>query len=81
MSLSIIIKFKKEIKWISIVSKNTLGIYFIHWILDAALTHKVTEYTMFYNLPGCVIWSVIVMIVCLGIIAVMKKIPIIKKTV
>lgn len=73
--------WKRNLKFVSSVSTNTMGIYFIHMIVITFLRPLVTQYDFVKNLPCNIIFSLVVLLISLGISAGMKKIPIIKNLV
>ena len=66
-------------KWIELISKNTMGIYLIH-VLILRLFEKLSIQTFFTsNILLGVIYSIIVMLISLGLTLCIKKIPMIGK--
>lgn len=64
------------------VSKNTLGIYFTHIIiLELARYLKITQLGFMQNYISFIIYAFIILLICAGISALLKKIPILKKLV
>ncbi len=74
------LNYKKDYNFIRDVSLNTLGIYFIHGLL-LRLTNGIFEFEILRNLPLNLVYSFVVLIICLLISKVMKKIPVLKKLV
>lgn len=68
---------------VSLVSKNTLGIYFLH--LGNAVLYpygqKLQEIPLLFNMPANLIIAAAAMAVCLGLTLILKKIPVLRKLV
>lgn len=65
-------------KLIKLISINTLGIYFLHWIYIPVTIKYIREYTIFSNVFGNFVYAIAVVIMSLITIGLIKKIPIIK---
>ena len=76
----ICLNYKKDYSFIRNVSVNTLGIYFIHGLL-LRLTNGIFEFEILRNLPFNLVYSFVILCICLIISIVMKKIPVLKKLV
>lgn len=74
------------------ISRNTLGIYLIHMLIIYALTTRANGFIMYYTSPlssvpfiisfiGVIIYTIIVLLISLGITAIIKKLPLIKNIV
>lgn len=74
------LNFNKENRFISCVSKNTMGIYIVHGLL-LRLTVGIFDVDAFCNLPFNLIFSLAILCICLLISMFMKKIPILKNLV
>lgn len=74
------LNYKKDYSFIRNVSVNTLGIYFIHGLL-LRLTKGIFEFEILCNLPFNLVYSFVILCICLLISIVMKKIPVLKKLV
>ena len=74
------LNYKKDIGFIRAISKNTLGIYFIHGLF-LRLTIDVFEYDYLKNLPFNLVYSFAILCICLFISVLLKKIPLLKNLV
>ncbi len=68
-------------KMVFIISSNTLGIYFIHVLFNQLLGPHIKEIAILSNIPGNLLYSVIILFVSLGTVLAIKKIPILKRLV
>ncbi len=64
-----------------VISSNTLGIYFIHVLFNQLLRPHIKEIAILSNIPGNLLYAVILLFVSLGTVLVIKKIPIFKRLV
>lgn len=68
---------------IRLVSKNTLGIYFLH--MGTAVLYpygqKLQDIPLLFNAPANVLMAAAAMAVCLGITLILRKIPVLRKLV
>ncbi|MCR5785085.1 MAG: hypothetical protein K6G40_05510, partial [Eubacterium sp.] len=71
MSLSI----KKEIKIIRMISENSLGIFFIHYILIHIAWKIVPHSPIWRTLLASAFVGVFVIMISLAIVVVLKKVP------
>ena len=67
--------WKPGAKLLTLISSNTLGIYFMHMVLVHPLRELVYPISALCNLPMNLILSAAVIAVCLGITLILKKIP------
>lgn len=75
------LNIKKDLTFIRTISCNTLGIYFIHEII-IKLTHNfIKRYSFLCNIPFNIVYAIIIMMVCLIISLLMKRIPHIRRLV
>lgn len=74
------LNFNKENRFISCISKNTMGIYIIHGLL-LRLIDGIFENGMLCNLPFNLIFSLAILSICLLISMCMKKTPVLKNLV
>ena len=72
------LSFNKEIKLIREISKNTLGIYFMQYILIQLTRGFVKQIDIFCTLSGNVVYSVVIVLSCTMIACLLKKIPVLK---
>lgn len=70
--------WKPGAKLLTLISSNTLGIYFMHMVLVHPLRELVYPISALCNLPMNLILSAAVIAVCLGITLILKKIPVVK---
>lgn len=75
------LNLKKDIKIIRVISCNTLGIYFIHEIIIHLTRNQIKQYDVCCNIPFNILYAIIIMMVCLIIALIMKKIPLIRRLV
>lgn len=61
------------------VSKNTLGIYFVHAILIHATRPWIQTQDFLCNLPINIVYAILILFICLLLCIIIRKIPIIKK--
>lgn len=73
--------YKGNVKALEIISNNTLGIYFVHNIFVHVTKKYVIEYPFFSTLFGNIIYVVLLIGICLILVLIMKKIPLIRKLV
>jgi len=66
---------------IFIISSNTLGIYFVHVLFIQLLRPFIKEITILSNIPGNILYTVIILFVSLGTVLVLKKIPLLQRLV
>ena len=82
---SLCLKYKGNNKFLNnifyIISSNTLGIYFIHLLFIQLFRPYVEKMTILSNVPGNIIYSLIILIISLGVTLIIKKIPLIKRLV
>ena len=71
--------YKKSNKIVALVSKNTLGIYILHLLVLNLSNKLLLSQKYMDNLLLIALYVVFVIAVCLGIIWILKKIPLIKK--
>jgi hypothetical protein len=63
------------------ISSNTLGIYFIHVLFNQLLKHHIVKISFMSNIPGNLLYTVIILFVSLGTVLIIKKIPVLKRLV
>lgn len=73
------LNYKANNRFIALVSRNTLGIYFIHMIIIKLTCPYMKQIDFLCNLPGSLIYSFAVLCISLGISVLIQKIPIVKK--
>ena len=66
-------------KAIRLISCNTLGIYFIHEIFINLTKEPVKSIPIFQSMAGCAIYSFVILLICLAITLLFRKIPGVKK--
>lgn len=73
--------YKRNVKLISLMSSNTLGIYFMHMVLIELLRPLIVQYVFLKNLPVNVIFGLIVIAICLIASLIIGRIPLVSKLV
>lgn len=66
---------------LSVASNNTLGIYFLHQIIIFLTISSIKEIPLFCNFFGAIVYGVIVFIFSLAISVILRKLPLVRKTV
>lgn len=72
------LKIKNKVRIIRIISENTLGIYFTHGILLFSTRMYFRQEIDAFNLPMGLVYSLMIMVLCLGVCFIIKKIPILR---
>lgn len=75
------LNLKKSVPILSLISKNTLGVYFIHGFIISLTIDHITSRPELCNIPFNIIYAIIVLAVSLLISLVLRKIPLVKKMV
>ena len=75
------LSYTKNSKLIHLISLNTLGIYFIHGLSLKLTRPLLMPYDIFYTFPANIVYAVFVLLVCLAICLLLRKIPLLKKLV
>lgn len=75
------LNMKRECRLIKSISANTLGIYYIHVIIIDATRPILRGVEIFRNLPMNILYAFAVILVCLGISLILRKIPVVSKLV
>lgn len=73
------LNWKKDSRMIREISGNTLGIYFIHYILISALRPQIQRYDFLSTFSFTVVFASVVLTASLMICLVMKKCPVLSK--
>lgn len=73
------LNYQKEIKMIRVVSKHTLGIYFLHMLIGGGLYALCSEFLSFAWLYQNILFGFLLLTVCLLATMGMKKIPVLRK--
>lgn len=73
------LNYTKDIKLIRVISCNTLGIFFLHELFTKSLGSFIGQYKIFASVLGNAVYAFLVILACLAITLVCKKIPIVKK--
>lgn len=66
-------------KIITLISKNTLGIYFMHELVLRITLPYVKQFFFFTNIIGNIVYGIIVLLICLCICLLLRKIPVLRK--
>lgn len=66
---------------IRLISCNTLGIYFTHELIIRATRPWIKTQDLLCNLPVNMIYALVILLVCLAVCLLMRKIPVLKKMV
>lgn len=72
------LNFNRDNKLIKLVSSNTLGIYFLHWILGPLFKPYIYETGLFNNIPMNFVYAAFIIFVSVIICCVIRKIPYVK---
>ena len=75
------LNLQKDIPVLSLISKNTLGVYFIHGFIIALTTDYITSRPELCNMPFNIIYAIIVLAISVLISVILRKIPLVKKIV
>lgn len=75
------LNYTKEVGIITSISKSTLGIYFIHGIFINLTKQHLRSIPILCNIPVNIIYAFLILIICLAITVVIKKIPLLRKLV
>lgn len=70
---------KKRSRFLESISKNTLGIYFIHGLIIKLSAPYLLQIESMCNLPINILYATTVTVICLCICLLMRKIPALKK--
>lgn len=73
------LNWKKDWKLLRLISGNTLGIYFIHDVFNRMLRPYAAAVPGMKTLPGTVLYAAALLMICLCVCLVIKKIPVLKK--
>lgn len=68
-------------KVITLVSTNTLGVYFIHVLFNQLLIPYVREFALMSNILGNIIYTLVILFASLVSVVIIKKIPLLKRLV
>jgi surface polysaccharide O-acyltransferase-like enzyme len=75
------LSYKGNNKVIELVSKNTLGIYFVHEIFVHLTIKYIKAIPVFQNFVGSIIYALAIMFICTAVIQILNKIPLFRKLV
>lgn len=75
------LNLNKDVYFIRLISCNTLGIYFLHEIFIEITRNTIMENSLWCNPLFNIVYSVFLILLCLLLCIIIKKIPIIKKLV
>lgn len=79
MSIYILcLNFKKDSRVVNTAAKNTLGIYILNYVLIRISKETVMSWRFMDNIPAHLVFSALLIICYLGMVFVLKKIPLIK---
>lgn len=67
------LNWKKDLPVIRLISENTLGIYYIHWILLRCTRLYIAKYDIFMNFPCNLVYVVVILAGCLAICWLLQK--------
>ena len=68
-------------KTVFALSSNTLGIYFIHVLFNQLLKPSIRKIAILSNIPGNLLYTVIILFVSLGTVLAIRKTPVLKRLV
>lgn len=75
------LSFQKDIPLIREISRNTLGIYFIHELLIRSTRPWIFEISFLCNLPFNLVYAALIVILCMLLCLGLKKIPVLRNLV
>lgn len=75
------LSYSKDYKLFKTISSNTLGIYFTHELIIKSTKPTINSFEIFNNVFGNLVYSLLVLFVSLGIVLLIRKIPLLKKLV
>ncbi len=75
------LNWKKDARLVRTISSNTLGIYFIHYIIIRLFKPYLVKYEFLTNFSFNVVFVIFVLIVCLILCFILRKIPVVSKLV
>lgn len=75
------LNWKHDKKYISVVSRNTLGIYFIHLLIIWSTKPWLINFGFLCNIPMNLVYAIIVLLISTNLSMILRKIPIISKLV
>lgn len=75
------LSYSKDNRFISAISRNTLGIYILHSLIIMLTRPLIKSYGFLCNLPVNLVYSFAILCVCLLLCLAMKKIPFLRKLV
>ncbi len=73
------LNYTKENSVITLISNNTRGIFFVHYILVHIVWKMIPKLDVCHTLLASIVVGTGVLFVSLGIVLILKKIPIIKE--
>ena len=73
------LSYTKHIKLIQLISVSTLGIYFMHMIFISIFRPLAINTMFFSTYSGCIVFAVLILILCAISNLCIKKIPLLKK--
>ena len=68
-------------KAIQLISSNTLGVFFVHVLFDQIFKPYARAFPLISNIPGNILYSLVILIISLAAVLILKKIPLVKKLV
>lgn len=75
------LNYKRDNAFIRVLSCNTLGVYFMHGIILYLLKPLISQLSLMHNIPCNLMYAFLIMVFCMGLSFMLKKIPFLKKLV
>ena len=76
--LALALNYQRDNKIIHSISVNTLGIYFIHMPLICLFKPWIIKYSYLNTMLFTIIFAVMLLLICTGLVEIIKRIPVIK---
>lgn len=73
------VNLKSDKQYFKIISSNTIGIYFIHIIIISIMRPYLIQYDFLRNLPFNIVYAIMILMACLIVCFIIKKIPVVSK--
>jgi len=64
-----------------LVSSNTLGIYFVHVLFNQMFIPYIKDVAIMSNIPGNILYTFVILLISLGTVLIIKKMPLLKRLV
>ena len=77
----LLLNYNKHFKIFKVISLNTLGIYFMHNIFINLFKPMALNTPFFCTFTGCIVFSILILLLCLFVTLLLKNIPLLKNLV